>query len=146
MKNLRFLLAAFVLLVSSVVLANGPDGENESAVKQTITNYINGIDSRNPDAVEKTLYSGATVLTVNSISNKTNQLSSNDVISRVKNGSLGGWKREVSFGEVELNDKTAMAKVEVSDSKLKQTCFLTLVNDNGQWKIVSDVSIVSQNK
>jgi hypothetical protein len=143
MKTLKSLAIILVLFAFTSVYAGNP--ADETAVKQAITNYFSGIDSRNSDVVEQSLHSEATVVTVNTISNKTISFSSDDIISQLKKGALGGWKREVNFNSLDVNEKTAMAKVEISDVKLKQTSYVSLVNDNGNWKIVSEVSIISKN-
>ena len=144
MKALKFLSAILVLFLSVSGFAENPDQAEESAVKQAITNYFSGIDSRNPEIVGHSLDSDATVLSINNISNKTSRLSADDVIIQVKKGTLGGWKRAVKFDNLDFNGKTAMAKVELSDAKVIQTGYVSLVNDNGEWKIVSDVSIINK--
>ena len=143
MKTLSLFSFLFVFVAFTFVYAGSP--ADDSAVKQAITNYLSGIDNRNMEAVEQTLYTDATVVTVNTISNKTSSLSADEFVSQLKNGTLGGWKREVSFSSVDVNDKTAMTKVELTAAKIKQISYLSLFNDNGKWKIVSDVSIISRN-
>jgi hypothetical protein len=143
MKILSLFSILFALVAFTFTFAGSP--VDDSAVKQTITNYLSGIDSRNTEAVEQSLYSDATVLTVNTISDKTSRLSAGDIVSQLKKGTLGGWKREVNFSSVDVNDKTAIAKVEITAAKVKQISYVSLLNDNGKWKIVSDVSIISKN-
>jgi hypothetical protein len=143
MKILKSL--ALVLVLFSFTSAYAGNPADETAVKQIITSYLNGIDTRNFDIVEQSLYSEATVVTVNTISNKTNSLTADEMITQLKKGALGGWKREVNFTNLDVNEKTAMAKVEISDVKIKQTSYVSLVNDNGNWKIVSEVAIISRN-
>jgi hypothetical protein len=139
--KILFTLAVFV---STFALANNP--KDEADVRQALSNYYSAIDDRNSSVVEQALYQDATVLTINTITNKTSKFSAADLIDKVKKGGLGGWKRDVKVDNVDFNDKAAIAKVEIADAKVKQISFVTLVNDEGKWKIVSDVSTLSSNK
>ncbi len=143
MKTLKLISILFALFFFTSVYAVNPT--DESAVKQVITNYFSGIDGRNSDAVKESLYPDATVLTVNTIIDKTTRFSTDDIISQLKKGTLGGWKREVNISSFEANDKTAMAKIEITAPKMKQISYLSLINDNGIWKIVSEVSLITRN-
>jgi len=144
--NMKFakILFALTVFVSTFALANGP--KDEADVKQALSEYYNAIDTRNSSQVESSLYQDAAVLTVNTITNKTTRISADELIDKVKRGGVGGWKRDVAVGNIDFNDKAAIAKVEISDSKVKQVSFVTLLNDSGKWKIVSEVSTLSQNK
>jgi hypothetical protein len=138
------ILFTLLVFVSAFAFANNP--KDESDVKQALSDYFSAIDGRNSSVVEGSFYQDASIITINTMTNKTSRLSANDVVAKVKNGGLGGWKREVTVGNVEFNDKAAIAKVEIADSKVKQISFITLVNDAGKWKVVSDVSTLSPNK
>ncbi|MDR3611099.1 MAG: nuclear transport factor 2 family protein, partial [Ignavibacteriaceae bacterium] len=63
-----------------------------------------------------------------------------------KGGQKGGWQRNVNIGDVDINGNTAVAKVDITDSKLKESGFVTLVKDNGSWKIASELSTLKLNK
>lgn len=138
------ILFTLMVFVSAFVFANNP--KDEADVRQALSDYYSAIDSRNSSVVEEALYQDATVLTINTITNKTSKISANDLIDKVKKGGLGGWKREVKVGNIDFNDKAAIAKVEIADTKVKQISFVTLVNDEGKWKVVTDVSTLSPNK
>ena len=119
------------------------NNSSESAIKQTVTNYLSGIDNRDTKTVENSLASNADVITVNTVTNKTNELSHDDMILQLQKGLIGGWKRDVNFASIDYNENTAIVKVEVSDQKLLRTSYISLINDAGQWKIVSDVSSIA---
>ncbi|HVO73830.1 MAG TPA: nuclear transport factor 2 family protein [Ignavibacteriaceae bacterium] len=119
------------------------NNSNESAIKEAVTNYLSGIDNRDTKTVENLLASTADVITVNTVTNKTNEFSHDDMILQLQKGQLGGWKRDVSFASIDYNNNTAVVKVEVTDQKLLRTSYISLVNEEGQWKIVSDVSSIA---
>ena len=72
--------------------------------------------------------------------------SGDQFISLVKNGQKGGWVRNVTINSVDTDGSTAMAKVDITDSRLKQTGFFTLVKNNGSWKVASAVTTLELNK
>jgi len=137
------LFVIFALLSINTFAKVVDNNSSESAIKETVTNYLSGIDNRDTKTVENLLATTADVITVNTVTNKTNELSHNDMISQLEKGLLGGWKRDVTFSNIDYNEKTAVVKVEVSDKKLMRTSYISLINDAGQWKIVSDVSSIS---
>ncbi len=136
MKGLK--LFAIILMFSIPVLAKGPiSPEDETAIKQTIEDYVKGTDSRNVSMLEKVFFKDAQFVGVNKINNSLVNSTEEEYIDLVKKGRMGGWQREFNVSSVDANDKTAMAKVEISDAKLKQTEYLTLVKVDGSWKIVN---------
>jgi hypothetical protein len=138
------ILVVFLAFLSITSFAKVIDNNSsESAIKETVTNYLSGIDNRDAKTVENLLSTTADVITVNTVTNKTNELSHDDMISQLEKGMMGGWKRDITFSDIDYSDKTAVVKVEVSDKKVMRTSYISLVNDAGQWKIVSDVSSIS---
>lgn len=116
------------------------------AVKLTVEKYVQGTDTRNVDELEKVLYPNCDFVTQNKITNKTVEMNDGEFIDLVKGGKAGGWTRNVNVNSVDINGNTAAAKVEITDSKLKETSYLALIKDNGTWKIVSGVSTLETNK
>jgi hypothetical protein len=142
-KGILSLLSIIALLSISASAEVMDNNSSESAIKQTVTNYLSGIDNRDTKTVENLLAPSADVITVNTVTNKTNELTHDDIILQLQKGMLGGWKRDVNFASVDFNEKTAVVKVEVTDQKLMRTSYISLINDQGQWKIVSDVSSIA---
>lgn len=147
MKTSRIILASFFLVLISFTAAaqaetNPADVE---AVKQTIETYVKSTDTRNADQLEKVLYSNCSFITFNEITHKTSEVADGAFLDLVKNGKAGGWLRNLNINSVDVNDNTAIAKVEISDSKIKETGFLTLIKDNGIWKIANGVSTLESN-
>ena len=114
MKSLKLL--AIILMFSIPVLAKGPiSPEDETAI----------------------FFKDAQFVGVNKINNSLVNSNENEYIELVKKGRMGGWQRDFNVASLDANDQTAMAKVEITDSKLKQTEYLTLVKVDGAWKIVN---------
>ena len=140
MKFSKILLTSFfslLLLTISVYAANNPS--EQGAVEQTITKYVNGVDSRKADLLENTLYQKANLVTYNSFTKKIEDYSASQFIELVSNGNKGGWKRDVNVVSVDFEGNTANAKVEITDARLKKSGYFSLVKDNDGWKIVSGV-------
>ncbi|MDR3611263.1 MAG: nuclear transport factor 2 family protein, partial [Ignavibacteriaceae bacterium] len=125
MKSLKLLVAVFVLILSHSLFA-----EDKSDIEQTITTYVNSVDTRNADALSKTVLSNASIITINEITKNLDNYSTAQFVNLVKGGQKGGWQRNVNIGDVDINGNTAVAKVDITDSKLKESGFVTLVKDN----------------
>lgn len=138
MKSLR--ISAVILslfLFSSVKASSFTNSSDDESVKVAIENYSKGIDNRNTETLEKVMYPGAHFLNFSKITNKITEMNNEELIELIKKGKAGGWERELNISSVEINENTAIAKVEMKDLKLKQTGFVTLVKENGSWKIMS---------
>lgn len=147
MKTIHILTVLSVLVFSVSIFAGDNMLKNDKdGIEQAITNYVKSVDSRNTDELSKTLMSSGSVITVNNITNKLDHYSGSQFINLVKNGQKGGWVRNVAVNSVETVGNTATAKVEITDTRLKRTGFITLVNDNGNWKVASEVTTLELNK
>ncbi len=133
-----------VFAASSSIFANEPAQKEE--VEKTIDNYVNSTDTRNVNSLEKAFYPEATLVVVNTITNKTTTQTSEQFVEQVKAGTTGGWKRNLEVSTVDGNDKVATAKVTISDAAVKQTGYITLVKDGNDWKIVSGAFTLESNK
>lgn len=147
MNKLLATMIAAVLLSVTVFAGNGELRKaDQNAVEQTIVNYVQSVDKQDANGVENTLYSKGTVCILNTFTKKVEDYTSDQFIDQVKNGTKGGWVRNVNVTSVDFDANTAMAKVEITDAKLKQSGYLTLINDNGAWKIVSGVFSLGKNQ
>ena len=134
--NLILGLTMFLLLPAAYAMKPNNPADVE-AVKQVIQDYVKGTDSRNVDMLEKVLYPAGNYFSFNAITNKSLQMTNDQFLERVKKGQTGGWERQLDINSVDVNDNTAMAKIEVKDARMKQHGYLTLVKEDGKWKIMS---------
>jgi Putative lumazine-binding len=138
MKVMNLLVTAIVLLfvsTSFALRANNP--ADEDAVKQVIQDYIKGTDAQNADALEKILYPEGNYYNYNTLTNKASETTNDKFLEKVKNRQIGGWDRKLNISSVDVNDNTAIAKIEISDTRIKQHGYLTLIKEDGNWKIMS---------
>ena len=64
-------------------------------------------------------------------------------LEKIKSKEFGGDKRKLYIEDPIINGATAVVKVTFNGKKMKTVSLITLVkNQNGQWKLVSDVPIV----
>jgi ABC-type arginine transport system ATPase subunit len=141
MKSLKVLVFALVLILSYSLFA-----EDKGDIEQTINSYIKSVDTQNADAINKTVLSNASIITVNEITNNVDNYSTAQFVNLVKEGQKGGWQRNVNIDNIDITGKTAIAKVDITDSKVKESAYVTLVKNNGTWKIASQISTLSLNK
>ncbi len=139
-----FVCLLMFFMITSSSFANEPAQKDE--IEKTINNYVQSTDTRNAGSLEKTLFTDAMLVTVNKITNKTSTQTSDQFIEQVKSGKAGGWKRNLEVTSVDGNDNVATAKISISDASVKQTGYLSLVNDGEGWKIVSGVFTLESNK
>jgi hypothetical protein len=126
-----------VLLLSTAYAVSQNNPADVDAVKQVIQDYVKGTDSRNVDALQKILYPTGNYFSYNAITNKASEMTNDQFLDRVKKGQTGGWERQLNISSVDVNDNTAMAKIEITDARMKQHGYLTLVKEDGTWKIMS---------
>ena len=146
MKASKILTVLSVLFISVSLFAGNMVKEDKTDIEQTITNYVKSVDSQNADNLSKSLLSTGSVITLNSITKTVDHYSGDQFINLVKNGQKSGWVRNVTVNSVDTDGNTAIAKVDITDAKLKQTGFFTLVKDNGNWKVASEVTTLELNK
>ena len=138
MKVVSLILGLTMFLLLPAAYAMKPNNPADvEAVKQVIQDYVKGTDSQNADLLEKILYPEGNYFNYNAITNKTSQMTNDQFLDKVKKGQAGGWVRQLSINSVDVNDNTAMAKIEVKDARMKQHGYLTLVKEDGKWKIMS---------
>lgn len=135
MRIQRYLLVVVSVLCLSFAAKAAQQGEDE--VKQAVSSYVKATDTKNVSSLQQLLAPSATFSTLNKINNNFTQLSGSDYINSVKAGKIGGWERNLTISSVDANDNLATAKLELTDARLKQVEFVTLMKVNGSWKIVS---------
>lgn len=142
MRIQRYLLVfATVLCLSFNLTAAQPE---EDEVKQAVTNYEKAIDTKNVSSLQQILAANASITTLNKINNNFAQVTASDYINSVKAGKVGGWERNLTISSVDVNDNIAMAKVELTDARLKQVEYVTLMKVGGSWKIVNSALTVEK--
>ena len=138
MKIVNLILGfTMLLLLSTTYAISNNNPADVDAVKQVIQDYVKGTDSRNVDALQKILYPSGNYFSYSTITNKASEMTNDQFLDRVKKGQTGGWERQLNISSVDVNDNTAIAKVEITDARMKQHGYLTLIKEDGGWKIMS---------
>jgi ABC-type arginine transport system ATPase subunit len=137
-----------VLFLVSAVFAGGNNlvKEDKGDVEQVITNFVKSVDTRDASALSKSVMSGANLFTFNQMANKLDNYSAAQFVDLVKAGQKGGWTRTVSVTAVDVDGNVASAKIDITDSRLKESGYVTLIKDNGTWKVATEVTTLSLNK
>lgn len=148
MKTSKTLLIALsiLLLPLSAFASSASSSSEQTDVEQAVTNFVKSVDVRNSADLQKSLYADGSIVTYNTFSNKFEHYSTNQFVDMVKSGQKGGWVRNVNFVSVNVDGNTAIAKIDITDTRLKESGFVTLIKDNGIWKIVGEVTTLGLNK
>ncbi len=144
-KSIVILISLILIPISTFAFAKLA-GEDQSNVEQTVSNFVKSVDNRNTSELQKTLFNDGSFLTYNTFTNKVEHYTASQFINLVNSGQKGGWERKVDFNSVDVNGNTALAKIAITDSRIKETGFVSLIKENGTWKIASDVSTIGLNK
>ncbi len=144
-KSLVVLVSLILIPISSFAAANMA-GEDQTNVEQTVSNFVKSVDNRNTSELQKTIFTDGSFLTYNTFTNKVEHYTANQYVNLVNSGQKGGWERKVEFSSIDVSGNTALAKVAITDPRIKETGFISLIKDNGTWKIASEISTIQLNK
>ena len=142
-KTIALVLVLFVFNGIASAASNSPAEEN--AIKQAVTDYVQSIDTRNTDEFSKVVSDEASFVGYNSFTKKVTYLDASKMVDNLKTNRMGGWTRNVEVSSVDLSGNTAMAKIVITDSRIKQSEYISLIKDGDNWKIVSSTSYLEKN-
>lgn len=142
MKSIKFLAIVVCLLIPFSLFAQA----DQEGVETTVTNFVKSIDTNNADALSKIVIPGGSIMIINDFKKDVEHYSTDQYVSMVKNKQVGGWTRNLNISSVKVDGNTAVANVDITDARLKQTGFITLIKDNGAWKVASQVTTLQINK
>ncbi len=133
MKKNILVMALIVCSAITVFALNNLPAEEEN-IKQVVSDFIISIDNKDATLLESIILEEGTFVNVN-LKNEVEALSSSELITRVKSGKMGGWKRDFEVSEIELDKNIAIAKVKINSPKVNQLHNFSLVKIGEQWKI-----------
>ncbi len=146
LKQSLLSLLSLILLLTITTYAYNDNPPDKDAVKSTVQKYVNSVDTKDVSALQNTFFDKGTISIYNTFLNKVDSYSLSDFVDMVKSGDKGGWTRNLDIKSVEVNKNTAIADIDITDPKIKQEGFVTLVKDNGEWKITGAVFSLGSNK
>ncbi len=132
MKSLNNLMKFFFLLIFSFSIS-AIAGEKE--VKDAVNKYMDGVSKKNSSALEEVIYENANFVAINKIINKQDDMDRDTYVKFVKAGRIGGWGKDIVIKSVNAQETIATAYIEITNSKLIQKEFVTLLKIEGTWKI-----------
>lgn len=111
-------------------------------VEKTINMYTMSIDTRDSNTLYKILDQETKLIVVNKVIDKIKVLKRDEFLDKLNKGVVGGWKRNIEIVQIDGNDRIAYAELLLKDKRIKQLEIITLVNNEGNWKIVNSISTI----
>jgi hypothetical protein len=107
------------------------------AVKQVVKEYVKSIDKKMPDNLEKLLMYDASIIGYDNILLKEKNFDREGFVDQLVEDKIGGYDRNLNIVSVDINDRTAMAEANITDTKVDQKEYISLIKNNGKWKIAN---------
>ncbi|MFM2016069.1 MAG: hypothetical protein RIQ51_1559 [Bacteroidota bacterium] len=129
-KSLILSLCLFCL--STIAFAQNTD----DAIKATVANYFEGITTGDTAKLNKAFHSAAILRTVNASSGKVQDFPIKTFISKTPVGGVKASGKLISYSYAGIS---GLAAVELQFADFKYLDLLSLLEINGEWKIVTRV-------
>ncbi len=146
MKTTKTLLIMFLsfLMISTTLTAGAFNKKAEEvAVKKTVQSYVKDVNSKNVSALKTLVHPKLNCVNINAIINRITELNFEDFLVMAKSGKLGSWKN-INVKSVEITDKMAHVTLILSNTKLKQTQYISLFKHKKDWEIISILSTLQK--
>ncbi len=142
MKSLKYLIVVLSLLIPLSLYAQA----DQEGVETVVSSFVKSIDTNNSDALSKIVVPGGSIMVINEFKKDVEHYSTDELVNMVKNKKAGGWTRNLDISSVSVDGNTAVAKIVITDARIKQTGYLTLIKNNGSWKIAGQITTLGSNK
>lgn len=148
MKVTKKIAVAMLVFAFSFLTFGGtnPSSTEDTAIQTTVEKFVNASQNKDSKELSNVLSSDFSFLDYNNITKKGVQMSKDSYIDNIKNGTIGGWAAKLNINSIDVTDNTAMAKVELVDSRVKRSGYLTLIKVDGGWEILNGVYTLQINK
>ena len=133
MKGKLLFTTVLLIMFSAVYVAQSNKGD----VDEFVNNYLQNLNTNNTSGISKVLHDDGSFFGVNDITNKTVNNSAEEYVELIKTGRLGGWNGTAEVNHVSVNTNIASADVQISNGRLKQTQYLTLLKTDEGWKVIN---------
>jgi hypothetical protein len=132
-----------VVVLLSVACLLADEKADKAAVKQTVQNYLSGVDSRDTTKVEKTL--PAEHIHFVMIGEQLRAFDGATFLSLLQAQRIGGKKREHDLKSIDVtHGETAAVKATSSTDKATFIQYFTLMKIEESWQIMSIVTKLVQ--
>lgn len=114
-----------------------------TAIEEMIGRYVKAIDSKDMTAIKEYLHPDFRVVAGNAASLGIFQVISKDMyLDMLASGKIGGMQREVTIEAVSATETTATAFVRLENEQKLFLTFYSLIKQNEQWFLISDMPIL----
>ncbi len=135
----------YLLSFSCLINNNFPKSE-VIQITETIHSFAKAADDRNFNLMQEVLHDDFRAI-VNQLfdSKEVSITDKKTYLNLLKNGIIGGDKRDVIILSMDIEDKNAHVKAKLIGHELKFTTFLQLVQiEQGVWKVISDMPVIEK--
>ena len=133
---------AMSLLLASATSAQSP--EEEKLVKQVIINFSSFGDQQDAESLDRLLDANFRVI-MNQLfgSKEVSVMDKTTYLGKISAKEFGGDRREVKIENLQIDGKTALARVTLKGSKMTMMSVLQLIKNNaGNWQLISDLPTI----
>ncbi len=116
----------------------------EIQMKKTIESYVQGADEQVVELVENAFHDNFQVFAHSKGSIRV--LDKNTYLELLKAKKIGGSKRQIEYLDLNVDDPVGTARVNLVGDEVTFHDHLSLIKEEGSWKIVSNITYVSPNK
>lgn len=143
--DLVFMFLMIFIISGSIEARNKILDDDQMTVKSVVMEFVMNIDSGNIDGLKKCITEKSTYTVLNSILNKTNEYSYDELLNAIRKQQIGGWKRSYEILNIDLQGGIAMVKIDCKDLKTTQTGYLALLKGNNDWRIIKSIFMLKKN-
>lgn len=141
MKN-KITMSLFALIITLNCSAQSAE---EAAIEATIMGFAQAGDNNDADQLDTYLDDNYRVV-MNRLFGSTEVavMPKSVYLEKIRNKEFGGDDRKVVIESITQNGATASAKVSLVGNKMTFVSLLTLIKDEeGKWKLISDVPVIN---
>jgi hypothetical protein len=136
--NQALILLFFLIIGTSNLFASEKD------VTDKVNQYLSALNQKETKTLDVYINNDANFTLFNNIVGAQEHLNKNDYIKFVEDGQVGVWTSNTEVKSVNEQGNLAVAYIESESKNLVRQEYLTLINTNGNWEIISSVSTLSK--
>ena len=121
-----------------------PQTSEEMQMKKTIESYVKGADEQVVELVENAFHDDFQVFAHSEGSIQV--IDKNTYLELLKAKKIGGSTRQIEYLDLSVDDLVGTARVNLVGEDVTFHDHLSLIKEEGNWKIVSNITYVSPNQ
>lgn len=116
----------------------------DNAVTDRVNQYLSALSQKESTAADNCICNEANFTMFNNIVGEKEHFNKEDFLKQLQNGDVGVWAKKSEIKDVKVSGNLAVVYLESEIKNLSRQEYLTLVNSEGNWEIVSSVSSLSK--